>query len=125
MKLKLKIGDDTRNVLVFDAQHATLLGQVMTAATLYTVEGYGASETIKPATSGLAIEWVDEKTLATPSDDVIKAREEAAKQRSEWFAEYQKRQKLEKELAEKTAAFEALRGSVTCVRNDEAPDSEI
>jgi hypothetical protein len=126
MKIKIKIGENETTFLVLDIEHAAAAAILLANAKLYEREGYGASATLKRVTEGLSLEFIADRTLEPVDPEVIEARKEAEKQRSEWAVEYRARQKAEGELSAAKAALAALQAVTVCQTVQSPPaDAEV
>lgn len=125
--IKIVMGDD-RKFLVLPAALAAVAGQLMSSASVYEYDGYSSNSGIKPSESALRIEFIDEDDLVPANAKTLAAIKEAEDQRASWYKEYQKANKLEKELAESKAALAALQQATVCTVKPEpepATDSGI
>ena len=111
--IKIVMGDD-RKFLVLPAALAAVAGQLMSSASVYEYDGYSSNSGIKPSESALRIEFIDEDDLVPANAKTLAAIKDAEEQRASWHKEYQKANKLEKELAESKAALAALQQATVC-----------
>ena len=125
--IKIVMGDD-RKFLVLPAALAAVAGQLMSSASVYEYDGYSSNSGIKPSESALRIEFIDEDDLVPANAETLAAIKDAEDQRASWYKEYQKANKLEKELAESKSALAALQQATVCTAKPEpepATDSGI
>lgn len=125
MKIKITIGGNENTAIVLPIEHAGLASQLLAQAEIYERDGYYASSGWKKAEKGVQISYTEATELEPTHPKVEEAEKEAAKQRSAWYAEHQKRQALEKQLADLSARLEAIQSVTVCTQSDALPKAEV
>lgn len=119
MKIKITIGGNDRTAIILPIESAGLAAEIMALATIYERDGYYSTSGWNRTKNGVCIEYTEETELEPAHPLVIEAQKDAEKQRSEWYSEYQKRQDLEKQLAEVQAKLEGIQSVTSCTMTDQ------
>lgn len=120
--IKITISDNDRTALVLPVEHAGLAASLLASARVYEREGYYSTSGWKPAEKGIQIAYGDGDEFAPTHPKVAEAEKALEQKSSDWYKEYNARNKAEKELAETKAALAALQAAVTCTVT--APEAE-
>lgn len=114
MKLKITIGENDRVAIVLPIEHAGFAAKLLSNATIYNQTGYHGNSPWEVSDKQIRIEYTDDETLIPATKRELEAIAAADKKQTEWYAQYNKANQLQKQVDELSASLKTLQESVVC-----------
>jgi hypothetical protein len=101
----------------------SLLAAVLASCSVYERDGWQSDSSLKLSEHLLSLELVKNERLASfdPAAQIKAAKKETQEKTDMWLAQYDKANKLEKELAALKAQLDGIKSVTTCTTKEDNP----